>query len=170
MRAVEIPSDLLDRMRQHAHTTYPDECCGFLVATSEAPGSERPRRIVGVEPAANEFAGERRRRFMIAPDELRAVERRLEGTGRVVAGFYHSHPDRPARPSAFDQEHAWPWYSYIVLATTASAVTSAGAFELDPTSRTFREVPLRSVPSEGPGVTERIFAVVATEGRWDASP
>ncbi|MFZ0880651.1 MAG: Mov34/MPN/PAD-1 family protein, partial [Candidatus Acidiferrales bacterium] len=25
------------------------------------------------------------------------------------------HPDAPARPSEFDREHAWPWYSYIIV-------------------------------------------------------
>ena len=30
----------------------------------------------------------------------------LEGTGRRILGFYHSHPDHPAAPSRFDQEHA----------------------------------------------------------------
>ena len=30
-------------------------------------------------------------------------------------GFYHSHPDHPARPSEYDREHAWPWMSYIIL-------------------------------------------------------
>ena len=32
-----------------------------------------------------------------------------------LAGFYHSHPNHPARPSAFDLEHAWPNFSYIII-------------------------------------------------------
>ena len=32
-----------------------------------------------------------------------------------LIGWYHSHPDTPARPSEFDREHAWPWYSYIIV-------------------------------------------------------
>ncbi len=32
-----------------------------------------------------------------------------------LIGWYHSHPDAPARPSEFDREHAWPWYSYIIV-------------------------------------------------------
>jgi len=32
-----------------------------------------------------------------------------------VLGYYHSHPDHLAAPSAFDTEHAWPWYSYIIV-------------------------------------------------------
>jgi proteasome lid subunit RPN8/RPN11 len=32
-----------------------------------------------------------------------------------VLGYYHSHPDHPAEPSEFDSEHAWPWYSYVIV-------------------------------------------------------
>ena len=32
-----------------------------------------------------------------------------------VVGYYHSHPDHPARPSHYDREHAWPWYSYVII-------------------------------------------------------
>ena len=75
------------------------------------------------------------------------MERRLEGTGQLVAGFYHSHPDHPARPSAFDEEHAWPWYTYLVLSVTADATPALGAFELDADTGRFHEVPLEIVPA-----------------------
>ena len=32
-----------------------------------------------------------------------------------VIGWYHSLPDHPARPSDYDRDHAWPWYSYIIV-------------------------------------------------------
>ncbi len=32
-----------------------------------------------------------------------------------MLGCYHSHPDHPAVPSAFDTEQAWPWYSYVIV-------------------------------------------------------
>ena len=32
-----------------------------------------------------------------------------------VLGYYHSHPDHPARPSVYDRDHAWPWYSYVIV-------------------------------------------------------
>ena len=34
---------------------------------------------------------------------------------RELVGFYHSHPDHPAVPSAFDLEHAWPNLSYVIV-------------------------------------------------------
>ena len=36
-----------------------------------------------------------------------------------LLGFYHSHPDHPARPSQYDLDHAWPFFSYIIVAVRA---------------------------------------------------
>jgi proteasome lid subunit RPN8/RPN11 len=142
VRAVAIDRSLIGEMRGYARVSYPDECCGFLVARPDPSSPERPRTIVEIRPAVNEVDAERRRRFLIRAGEVRSTERALEGTGRVLVGFYHSHPDHPARPSAFDQEHAWPWYTYIVLSVSATDAPKVGAFELDPVTSVFREVPL----------------------------
>jgi len=138
--SVHLSDALVREIRAHGRSAYPDECCGFLIGPTEGVASERT--ISAVERAGNEFKGERRRRFLILPEELREVERRLEGSGRSVLGFYHSHPDHPARPSQYDQDHAWPWYSYLVLAVTADDEPALGAFELDPDSGIFQTVPL----------------------------
>ena len=142
MRPVRLPVALLTEMRAHGRATYPEECCGFLIGTAADSTPSSARAILDVERAGNEFSGERRRRFLIPPEELRSVERRLERTDRAVVGFYHSHPDHPARPSQFDQDHAWPWYTYLVLSVTVSDTPDVGAFELDPDSARFREVRL----------------------------
>lgn len=142
MRPVHVAREHRAAMEEHARRTYPDECCGFLIAGPDPSEPSGPRVILAVEPAPNEFEGERRRRFLLRPEELRAAERRHEAAGRMVAGFYHSHPDHPARPSQFDQEHAWPWYSYLVLAVTSRGVGETRAFELDADRQVFEEVPL----------------------------
>ena len=142
MRPLEIPRELRAAMEEHARRAYPDECCGFLIAGPDPTEPSRPRSVVAVEPAPNEFDGERQRRFLVRPEELRAAELRHESAGRQVVGFYHSHPDHPARPSQFDQEHAWPWYSYVILGVTADRVGETGAFELDAERQIFEAVPL----------------------------
>lgn len=164
MRAVELTPDALTAIRRHARATYPLECCGFLIATPDPTDPDSPRRIVEAEPASNQDTGDRRRRFVIRPAELRAAESRREGSGHVVAGFYHSHPDHPARPSLFDQEHAWPWYSYLVVGVTGRSESSVAAFELDPDSRMFREVALTTAASDEVKDTESLSAVVPKEG------
>ncbi len=158
MRAVEIPAELVAEIRRHGRETYPEECCGFLIALPDPSDPIEPRSIVAIQRSPNDFEGERRRRFVIRPEELRSAERALEGTDRVIAGFYHSHPDHPAQPSTFDQDHAWPWNTYVIVSVTANEATTLGAFELDADSGVFHEVPL--VPTsyaEAPG-TESLRA------------
>lgn len=158
MRAVHLPEPLVAEIRRHARETYPDECCGFLIAGADPTAPNGPRSIVATERAPNEFEGERRRRFVIRAEELRSAENALGGTDRVVAGFYHSHPDHPARPSAFDQAHAWPWYTYVVVSVSATDAHAIGAFELDPDSGVFREVTLVTTPAADARVTESLRA------------
>ena len=146
MNAVRLTPSLRAAIAQHARATYPDECCGFLIGLPEPATPEGPRTITAVRPAANDYAGERRRRFEIRPEELRDEERRVGDAGLAVLGFYHSHPDHPARPSEFDRDHAWPWYAYLVASVTREAVPAIGAFELDPDTQEFRELPLEDAP------------------------
>ena len=56
-----------------------------------------------------------RNRFLIDPADQLRVEKNARARNLDVLGYYHSHPDHPARPSNYDREHAWPWYSYIIL-------------------------------------------------------
>ena len=56
-----------------------------------------------------------RRRFLVRPQDYREAERRAGELGVDLLGFYHSHPDHPARPSQYDLDHAWPFFSYIIV-------------------------------------------------------
>ena len=57
-----------------------------------------------------------RRRFLVRPSDYREAERRATELGAELLGFYHSHPDHPARPSQYDLDHAWPTFAYIIVA------------------------------------------------------
>lgn len=150
MTGVRIERRWVRAMEDHARASYPDECCGFLVGRPEAgPGSD-VREIVGTEPAANEYDGERTRRFLVRPEELRDAEDRARARGAVVVGFYHSHPDHPAEPSQLDEVHAWPWYTYLVLGVSAESVGEVRAFELEAESRRFHEVPVENSATTAP--------------------
>jgi proteasome lid subunit RPN8/RPN11 len=48
-----------------------------------------------------------------------------------VVGWYHSHPDHPAWPSEFDREHAWPWYSYIIVSVDKGAPKDMTSWRLN---------------------------------------
>ncbi len=79
---------------------------------------------------------------MIDPREILTVEKELSGTGQVIVGFYHSHPNHPAEPSEFDRSHAWPWYSYVILSIVDREPADLRAWSLDGETSTFRPEPL----------------------------
>ena len=101
-------------MRAHAERAYPHECCGALLGVV---GADDARSVAARYEADNRREAEAApRRFLISPDDYRAIERSAREQSLDVLGFYHSHPDHPARPSEYDREHAFPWYSYVIVA------------------------------------------------------
>lgn len=97
------------------------------------------RRLVErIEPVGNVFEeGERYHRFSISPRQLMQAEKTASDAGLVVLGFYHSHPDHPARPSEYDRQHAWPFYSYVIVSTTRGDALDLTSWVLDEQSATF---------------------------------
>ena len=106
----------IDEIRQHGARDYPYECCGLLLGRFEPNGSKLVTEIYPISNAREEAA--KRNRFLIQPEELLRGEQYARDNRVEVVGFYHSHPDSPAVPSQYDLEHAWPQYSYIIVATT----------------------------------------------------
>lgn len=146
---VVLPTTTLRALRRHGEEGYPEEVCGLLLGPSPGPAS-RSREVSEVRGVPNRKQEERTHRFLIPSEDLRAAERDLEGTDQVIVGFYHSHPDHPARPSPFDQDHAWPWYAYLVLGVDRGTSRDLGAFELHPEERVFQPRRLRESPGGGP--------------------
>jgi proteasome lid subunit RPN8/RPN11 len=107
---LRLPGALADEIRRHGEAAYPAECCGAMVGRVEGAAKE----VVRLSPAVNRRTDDPHR-YLIAPDDLRQLEREVREAGQEIVGYYHSHPDHPARPSAFDAEHAWPWYSYLIV-------------------------------------------------------
>lgn len=106
---LRLSGTLIEEIRRHGERAYPAECCGVLAGSAGA--AKEVSRLV---PMTNRRTDDPHR-YLIAPDDLRKVEAGLRTDGLEVLGYYHSHPDHPAAPSAFDTEHAWPWYSYIIV-------------------------------------------------------
>ena len=81
----------------------------------------------------------KRNRFLIRPDELMRGEKRAREQALDVVGFYHSHPDDRPVPSQYDLEHAWPTYSYIVVAVTKGSADGLRSWEMEPNRTRFNE-------------------------------
>ena len=111
MSVLRIREELSGRIRAHGAETYPHECCGALLG-SDGDGT---REIAEIVPLTNQRNDSPRNRFSITPEDVRDADAAARKAGLDLIGWYHSHPDAPARPSEFDREHAWPWYSYIIV-------------------------------------------------------
>ena len=57
-----------------------------------------------------------RRRLLVRPSDYMLAEKKAAALGGELVGFYHSHPDHPARPSQFELDHAWPNFHYVIVA------------------------------------------------------
>ena len=72
----------------------------------------RRRRTARLAAAAAEHDGRRPAPPVPrAPADYLAAERGAKAAGLELIGFYHSHPDHPARPSPARSDHAWPSFS-----------------------------------------------------------
>jgi len=117
----------LDAIRGHAARDYPNECCGILLGREVDRAKEvseavplknlrtEPDKAQAVLPLEAPGRESERNRFLIDPLEQLKVEKDARARGLDVVGYYHSHPDHPARPSNYDRDHAWPWYSYLII-------------------------------------------------------
>ncbi len=124
---LRLPGTLLEEIRRHGAEAYPAECCGALAGRVDG---EAIKEVVRVAPLLNRRTDDPHR-YLIAPDDLRRLESEVRAQGLEIVGYYHSHPDHPARPSAFDTEHAWPWYRYLLVRIDRGSAVEAGSWVLD---------------------------------------
>ena len=109
-----LTETLAGEVRSEGERAYPNECCGVLLGVL---GENEEKSVTQILPILNEFSeGEQYHRFLITPENMLDAEKKARALKLDVLGFYHSHPDHPARPSDFDREHALPFYSYIITA------------------------------------------------------
>lgn len=103
-----MSDDVAVHIQNHGRETYPHECCGALIGLDSF--------VQECVSLPNTTEDGPRRRFRIDPHDYRAAERQATVSGYTLLGFYHSHPDHPARPSQYDLDHAWPTFSYVIIA------------------------------------------------------
>ena len=124
---LRLSEGLLGDIRRHGEGAYPAECCGALAGRVANGGM---KEVVRLAPAVNRRTDDPHR-YLIAPDDLRRLEAELRLERLEIVGYYHSHPDHPAVPSGFDTEHAWPWYSYLIVRVERGRGLEAASWMLD---------------------------------------
>lgn len=115
MRVAPEAAEALQRL---AAATYPVEGCGVLLGVLDGEGGS----VVEAIPGRNLVTDRARDRYELDPLDIVAADRRARDRGLDVVGFWHTHPDHPARPSRFDAERAWPEYVYAICSTTVDGV------------------------------------------------
>ena len=121
---LKMSSEIAQKIREHGAETYPHECCGALLGRDDAGtdgiatagGVQLPlREILALFPLVTRREDSPHNRFSVTAEDVRDAEKAAREKKLDVVGWYHSHPDHPARPSQYDREHAWPWYSYVIV-------------------------------------------------------
>lgn len=136
---VVLSEEVFRNIRAHGAQDYPNECCGFLIGRIE----DDLRIVEEIQRQENERNSSRETRYLISPQAFKAAESYAKKTGRLMLGIYHSHPDHPARPSDYDRDHAWPWYSYLILGVADDKPGDLNAWELRDDRSTFDPEELR---------------------------
>jgi proteasome lid subunit RPN8/RPN11 len=101
----------------------------------------RPDRVAIAEalPLPNVTDQGPRRRFRVSADDYRRAEARAAAIGAELLGFYHSHPDHPARPSEYDLDHAWPNFTYVIVSVDNGNPGDLRSWRLQPDRSGFDE-------------------------------
>ncbi len=120
-----LPPELA-KINDHGRRAYPNECCGFLLG-KEVNGWKLVTEARAVDNARDDSP---RNRFLITPEDFVAADKYAREQKLEMLGFYHSHPDHPARPSEYDREHAWPWYSYVIVSVQQGNPGDIASWEL----------------------------------------
>ena len=162
-------SDLhLGAIRQHGADTFPHECVGVLLGSVDGDTKtvEEVRSLPNTFEPSEEFErsvfndfnhdepqavpqGEKvqtfgqERRYLLSPDTMFALMQEERRTRRKVLGFYHSHPDHPARPSIYDREWASPWYTYIIVSVLQGKPDALTAWQLSDDRAAFNPEEIR---------------------------
>lgn len=136
-----IPQGLFEELVRHLEAAYPEEGAGLLLGEARA-GLWVVHQLF---PVANQWQqqSERRRRYQIPPQVVAQAEDQAEARGLWLLGVYHSHPDHPSQPSAFDRQWALPQWVYLIARVERGRVGQVQAWRLREDRTAFQEVPLR---------------------------
>ena len=139
-----IAPALLQAILGHARQGYPLEVCGVLVGRSGGAEGARVEQVVRVP---NREQHDPRVRYQIAPEDLVRVQREARAQGRDIVGYYHSHPDHPARPSETDRRVAAEGLSdgvlHVVVGVADGAEPRPTAWVFRDATQAFHEEPLQ---------------------------
>ena len=124
---VKIGKAEFEQLRAHGEDTYPHECCGVLLGRME----DDQRHVVEIVRCGNTRDDRPQDRYHIDPRELVRIQRQGRERQLDIVGFYHSHPDHPARWSQTDLAEAhWIGCSYVITSVEKGRAVTTNSFAL----------------------------------------
>lgn len=139
-----------ETIERHLEAGYPDEACGVMIGR-ELPGvradaaNATRTEVTRLVLADNAREDSRHNRYVIPPEAVLAAEKAARAEGLGVIGYFHSHPDHPARPSEFDREHAWPGLSYLIVSIRGGKSEDVRSWRLSDDRESFLEETLELI-------------------------
>jgi proteasome lid subunit RPN8/RPN11 len=128
---LKLNEQVYHAIRRHGEETYPHECCGVLLGRA----ADGVNTVGDALRAGNTRTDSAHNRYHIAPQELVKIQRLGRERGLDIVGFYHSHPDHPARWSQTDFAEAhWLGCSYVITAVEKGIAKQTNSFLLDGSS------------------------------------
>jgi proteasome lid subunit RPN8/RPN11 len=126
--ALKIGKLAWQEIRRHGEETYPHECCGVLLGDAGDEGVKVVQQVVRCD---NQRSDSLHNRYLIDPRELVRIHREARKLDQDIVGFYHSHPDHPARWSQTDLAEAhWTGCSYVITSVMKGSSTETNSFTL----------------------------------------
>ena len=126
----------LEAIQAHGAEGYPNEICGVML------GPQGDHTVTEVRRARNIIVERSRDRYEIDPLDHIRIQREADDAGLDIVGYYHSHPDHPARASVFDTERAWSGYVYLIVSIEKGKPVDANAFVAEQDGGPFHPEPL----------------------------
>jgi proteasome lid subunit RPN8/RPN11 len=127
----------VERIEAAARAGHPFEVCGVFLG--------RGARVERVVAVANRETEMPRVRYQIAPEDLLRIQREARDAGLEIIGYYHTHPDHPARPSETDRRIAAEGLSdgvyHVVVGVTGAGQTEATAWVFRDRTQAFESEP-----------------------------
>ena len=149
-----LPKRILAGIEAHAVSTFPDECCGFVV---EREGRLTVTRVTNVQNERHAAHPEQFPRtaaiaYTMGPEAAPILVDHDRGR-LTIRAIYHSHPQHAAYFSAEDKKQATVWdepsypnAAQIVVSVIDGEVRDVKAFRWDEGARDFTEVPFEVEP------------------------
>jgi proteasome lid subunit RPN8/RPN11 len=134
-RPVRLTRPVVEEIWREAARAYPYEGCGALIGP--APGEVHETLAL-----PNHDEDRPRTRFAVSPRDYMAVESAADARGVRLLGFWHSHPDHPARPSATDRRYAWEGLLTVVIAVDQGTPRDITAWDVPGLDQPFRRLAL----------------------------